>query len=103
MNEKNVHCAKLLVSVTANKVVDSHFFDKDLQLCSAHVLLLLTNKQTKADSCETHTFAATHSEAVGARRALVTAPANHVWFAATLTTHLAALSTQGTLRVTLAF
>lgn len=49
----------------------------------------------------TLTGAAAHSEAVGARRALVTASANHVGFAATLAAHLAALSTQGTLGVAL--
>lgn len=59
-----------------------------------------TNKQ-KQIHATTPTGAAAHSEAVGARRALVAASANHVGFAATLPAHLAALSAEGTLGVAL--
>lgn len=47
------------------------------------------------------TGAAAHSEAVGSRRTLITAPTNHVGFAAALTAHPVALPAEGTLRVAL--
>lgn len=47
------------------------------------------------------TSAAAHTEAVGPRGTLVTAPANHVGFTTALTSHYVTLTAEGALRVTL--